>query len=71
MDKTFTIMSSYKFINLKSIEITDSMELSILKSQFNRLATQFNVNWPDLSLEKRNELYDKLKAIEDQIINYE
>jgi hypothetical protein len=57
-------------ISLQQPMAEDSLELTILKGTFNRLATQMNMLWNTLSLEEKQELYAKLKAVEGQIYSY-
>jgi len=57
-------------ISLQNPMAGDSLELTILKNTFNRLATQINMLWNTLSLEEKQELYAKLKAIEEQIYSF-
>jgi hypothetical protein len=42
-------MNSYHFITLQRMTTDDPLELTQLKSQFNRLANQINLQWPSLS----------------------
>lgn len=57
-------------IRLQKTLPEDSLELTILKSTFNRVATQINLLWNTLSLEERQAIYAELKGVEDQIYRY-
>jgi len=57
-------------IRLQKTLPEDSLELTILKSTFNRVATQINLLWNTLSLEERQAIYAELKWVEDQIFRY-
>ncbi len=54
-------------IRLQKTLPEDSLELTLLKSTFNRFATQINLLWNTLSIEERQALYAQLRGVEDQI----
>ncbi len=56
-----------EIIALKKSAADDSIELTILISKFNRLALQINRLGNTMSREEKDELYIKLKAVEEQI----
>ncbi len=58
-------------IQLLEVKAEDSYELMLLKNQFNRYATQMNLLWSSLTFEEKTELYNKLKATEREIMQYE
>lgn len=58
-------------IQLLEVKAEDAYELMMLKNQFNRYATQMNLLWNSLTFEEKTELYNKLKATEQEIMQYE
>lgn len=60
-----------KLILLQKFLPEDSLELIKLKGTFNSFATQMNLLWDTLSIEEKQELYSKLKGVEEQIYQYQ
>ena len=58
-------------IRLKIVEGDDPVKLTVLKSRFNRLATQINRMARIKPEEDQKKLYDGLKALEEQMNSFQ
>jgi len=59
-----------KKIELKKMEVDEPIQLSILKSKFNRIATGLNFPSHNLSQKEQEELVNNLALLEKQITTY-
>jgi hypothetical protein len=60
-------MSTYHFFNLYQLKNEDSIEVSALKTRYNRIASHLNKQWPILTVNERVEMSENLKGLEEEI----
>jgi hypothetical protein len=60
-------MTSYQFFKLLTLNLDEPLELRLLKSRYNALASRLNTKWPILTDSERVEMSTNLKALEDEI----
>ncbi len=59
-----------KYVELKQMSADEPVKLSILKSNYNRLASKFNIGGYGLHTKSNKELLEDIKNVEKAIDNF-